>query len=111
MDLVDEDYKPHGENSAGALDRSNVPDKEKGELLGALGPLKPQIVASPDKLKPIDDAKLAPAQKLAATLKDKAAADLLNLAIVAGKRGQRSYAEQLFSRAEMVTGPHPLAPA
>ncbi len=110
MDLVDDEFTALVEDLAGALDKFNVPDKEKGELLGALGPLKPQIVASPDKLKPIDDARLAPAQKLAAGLKDKAAADLLGLAITAGKRGQRSYAEQLFSRAEMITGPRPLAP-
>jgi len=109
MDLVDDEFTALVENLAGALDKFSVPEKEKGELLGALGPLKPQIVVAADKLRPIDDAKLAPATKLAATLKDKAAADLLNLAVVAGKRGQRSYAEQLFSRAEMVTGPKPLA--
>jgi hemoglobin len=110
MDLVDDEFNALVENLAGALDKYNVPDREKGELLGALGPLKPQIVVSPDKLKPIDDARLAPAQKLAASLKDKATADLLTLAITAGKRGQRSYAEQLFTRAELLTGPRPLAP-
>jgi hemoglobin len=110
MDLVDDEFNALVEDLAGALDKFNVPDQEKGELLGALGPLKPQIIAPPDKLKPIDDARLAPAQKLAASLKDKTAADLLTLAITAGKRGQRSYAEQLFSRAEMLTGPRPLAP-
>ncbi|HEX3763061.1 MAG TPA: hypothetical protein VHW23_30400 [Kofleriaceae bacterium] len=110
MDLVDDEFNALVEDLAGALDKYNVPEKEKSELLGALGPLKPQIVASPDKLRPIDDAKLAPAGKLAGTLKDKAAADLLGQAIVAGKRGQRSYAEQLFTRAEMLTGPRPLAP-
>jgi hemoglobin len=110
MDLVDDEFTALVEDLAGALDKYNVPDKEKGELLGALGPLKPQIVAAPDKLKPIDDARLAQAQKLAASLKDKTATDLLTLAITAGKRGQRSYAEQLFSRAEMLTGPRPLAP-
>ena len=111
MDLVDDEFNALVEDLAGALDKFNVPDKEKGELLGALGPLKPQIVTSPDKLKPIDDARLAPAQKLAASLKDKAAADLLGLAITAGKRGQRSYAEQLFSRAELIVGPTALASA
>ncbi len=30
-----------------ALDKFNVPPQEKGELLGALGPLKPQIVEVP----------------------------------------------------------------
>jgi hemoglobin len=108
MDLVDEEFTALVENLIGALDKYKVPEQEKGELLGALGPLKPQIVVAADKLKPIDDAKLAKAEKLVPTIKDKAAGELLALAIVAGKRGQRSYAEQLFSRAEMMTGPRPL---
>ncbi|HSS01940.1 MAG TPA: hypothetical protein VLM79_33005 [Kofleriaceae bacterium] len=110
MDLVDEEFNALVENLAGALDKFKVPEKEKGELLGALGPLKPDIVVAPEKLKPIDEARLAPATKLAAGLKDKNAAELLTLAIVAGKRGQRSYAEQLFSRAEMIAGAKTLAP-
>jgi hemoglobin len=104
MDLVDEEFGALVENLVKALDKFKVPDKEKGELLGALGPLKPQIVVAADKLHPIPDAKLAPAVKLAAGLKDKAGQDLLNAAITAGKRGQLSYAEQLFSRAEMQVG-------
>src|ERR1043165_5814843 len=110
MDLVDEELNALVENLAGALDKFKVPDKERGELRGALGPLKPDIVVAPEKLKPIDEARLAPATKLAAGLKDKNAAELLTLAIVAGKRGQRSYAEQLFSRAEMIAGTKALAP-
>ncbi len=109
MDLVDEEFTALVEALAGALDKFKVPEREKGELLGALGPLKPDIVVAPDKLKPIADAKLARVTKLAGTLKDHAAADLLGLAVVAGKRGQRSYAEQLFTRAEMMTGTRPLA--
>ncbi|TMQ13436.1 MAG: group 1 truncated hemoglobin, partial [Deltaproteobacteria bacterium] len=93
MDLVDEEFNALVDNLSGALDKYKVPDREKNELLGALGPLKPQIVASPDKLHPIDDAQLARAEKVAAK-----------------RRGQRSYAEQLFSRAEMMTGPKPLNP-
>ncbi len=109
MDLVDDEFNALVENLVGALDKFNVPAKEKGELLGALGPLKPQIVVSADKLHPIDDAKLAAVTKLAGTVKDKSAQDLLNMAVVAGKRGQLSYAEQLFTRAEMITGAGPLA--
>jgi len=60
-------------------------------------------------LKPIDDAALEKVTALAATLEDKAAAELLAAAVVAGKRGQRSYAEQLFTRAEMMVGAKPLA--
>jgi plastocyanin len=110
MDLVDEEFTALVDDLSGALDKFKVPDKEKSELLGALGPLKPQIVAPPEKLHPIPDAKLATATRLAGTLKDKTAAELITQAVVAGKRGQRSYAEQLFTRAEMLTGPKPVAP-
>lgn len=109
MDLVDDEFNALVEDLVGALDKFKVPEKEKGELLGALGPLKPQIVAAADKLHPLDDAKLAAVTKVAATLKDKAAQDLLTMAVTVGKRGQRSYAEQLFTRAEMITGAKPLA--
>ena len=109
MELVDDEFNALVENLVGALDKFKVPEKEKGELLGALGPLKPQIVAPADKLKPIDEKTLAPVVKLQGTLKDKQAQELIGLAITAGKRGQRSYAEQLFTRAEMITGPKPLA--
>src|SRR5262249_5600160 len=82
----------------------NVPAKEKGELLGALGPLKPQIVADASKLHPIDAAKLSAVTKLAGKVKDKTAQDLLNMAVVAGGRGHRSHAEQLVTRAGMIVG-------
>ncbi len=109
MELVDDEFNALVEDLKGAMDKFKVPDKEENEVLGALGPLRPQIVASPDKLKPIADADLAKVTKLATTVKDPQAAELLNDAVVAGKRGQRSYAEQLFTRAELVTGAKPLA--
>jgi hemoglobin len=109
MDLVDEEFGALVENLVASLDKFKVPEKEKGELLGAIGPLKPQIVVAADKLKPMDAKKLAAVTKLAGTLKDKGAAELLTAAVVAGQRGQRSYAEQLFSRAELITGPKPVA--
>jgi plastocyanin len=59
------------------------------------------MVVSADKLHPIDDAKLAKVTKLAAGVKDAEAQRLLGVAVIAGKRGQLSYAEQLFTRAEM----------
>jgi hemoglobin len=114
MDLTDGDFNALVEDLVGALDKFKVPEKEKGELLGALGPLKPQIVAPADKLHPIDDKKLESVTKLAATLKgdkDKEAVRLLGVAVTAGKAGQRSYAEQLFTRAEMIAGPKALAKA
>jgi plastocyanin len=109
MDLVDEEFGALVEDLVKALDKFKVPEKEKGELLGALGPLKPQIVVAADKLRPVDAAKLEPAVKLTATLKDKAGQDLMTAAITAAKRGQLSYAEQLFSRAEMQVGPKTVA--
>jgi hemoglobin len=109
MDLVDDEFNALVENLAGALDKFHVPEQEKGELLGALGPLKPQIVVAAAKLRPIPDAKLARATVLVGKLKDKSAADLLAAAITAGKRGQRSFAEQLFSRAELIVGAPALA--
>jgi len=109
MDLVEDEFNALVENLAGALDKFKVPDKEKGELLGALGPLKPQMVAPADHFHPIDQAKLDKVTKVITTLKDQGAIDLLTMAVTVGKRGQLSYAEQLFTRAEMITGPKPLA--
>lgn len=111
MELVDEEFTALVEAVAGALDKFSVPEREKSELLGALGPLKPDIVAKPETLAPIDDAKLAKATALAKAIRDKpAAAELLGLAVIAGKRGQRSYAEQLFTRVELMVGPKRTAP-
>ena len=109
MDLVDDEFTALVENLAGALDKFKVPEKEKGELLGALGPLKPQIVADPAKLKPIEAKQLAKVTALAEKMKEKEAAELLKTAVIAGQRGQRSYAEQLFTRAEMAAGPKAVA--
>jgi hemoglobin len=109
MLLVDDEFNALVEDLSGALDKFNVPAKEKGELLGALGPLKPQMVVPAEQLHPIDAAKLASVTKLAATIKDTEARRLLQNAVIAGTRGQRSYAEQLFSRAELVVGVKPLA--
>jgi hemoglobin len=109
MDLVDDEFTALVEDLVAALEKFKVPAREKGELLGALGPLKPQIVVSADKLKPIPEAKLAKVSALIPSIKDPEAAELIAAAVTAGKRGQRSYAEQLFSRAELIVGPAALA--
>jgi hemoglobin len=109
MDLSDDEFNALVEDLVGALDKFNVPAKEKGEILGALGPLKPQIVAPADHFHPIEDAKLDKVTKLAATQKNADVKDLLTAAAAAGKRGQRNYAEQLFSRAEILAGEKSLA--
>lgn len=109
MDLSDDEFGALVEDLVGALDKFKVPEKEKGEILGALGPLKPQIVAPADHFHPIEDAKLEKVTKLAATQKNNDVKELLTAAATAGKRGQRNYAEQLFSRAELLAGEKPLA--
>jgi hemoglobin len=109
MDLADDEFTALVEDLVGAMDKFNVPAREKGEVLGALGPLKGTMVVAPGKLKPIPEARLAKAKALVSTLKNREAAELLGAAIIAGERGQRSYAEQLFSRAEIVAGAPALA--
>lgn len=104
MEVVEEEWVAVVEALVGALDKFEVGEREKGELLGALGPLKPAIVAPPGSLEPIDAARLAPVPAFAAKLGDAKVAALLQAAVVAGERGQRSYAEQLFTRAEMAIG-------
>ncbi|HEY1585838.1 MAG TPA: hypothetical protein VGH63_09145 [Polyangia bacterium] len=113
MQLVDEEFNALVEDLAASLDKFKVPAAEKGELLGALGPLKPQIVNPPSADAQKHDAKLADkAQQSAAyfrkTGKTKGA-DLLDMAVVARKRGQRNYADQLFSAAELELGSDNLA--
>jgi len=111
MELVDDEFTALVEDLAGALDKFNVPAREKAELLGALGPLQPQIVTPADRLQPVAAAAIAKATAVAVKLADADARDLLQAAIVAARRGQRNYADQLFSRAEAIVGPDAVAAA
>jgi hemoglobin len=104
MEVVDEEFTALVEDLAGALDRFKVPAREKGELLGALGPLKPQIVTPADRLKPVSEAAIAKATAVSVKLTDENAADIMQAAIVAAKRGQRNYADRLFTRVEALVG-------
>jgi len=99
MEIVEEEFTALVEDLAGALDKFKVPAKEKGELLGALGPLAPAIITPKERLKPVSDALIAKATTVAVKLTGDAA-DIMQAAIVAAKRGQRNYADQLFSRVE-----------
>jgi hemoglobin len=111
MELVDEEFTALVEDLVGALDKFKVPAKEKGELVGALGPLQPAIVTPKGRLKPVSEAQLATATAVAAKLTDKEAVDVMKAAIVAAKRGQRNYADQLFSRVEILVGAKAVAAA
>ena len=111
MEIVDEEFVALVEDLAGALDKFKVPAREKGELLGALGPLQGAIVTPPDRLKPVPTKDIARAAEVAATLGDKAAVEIMDAAIIAAKRGQRNYADQLFSRVEDLVGAKTVAAA
>jgi hemoglobin len=115
MQLVDEEFGALVEDLVAALDKFSVPKAEKDELLGALGPLGKDIVDPPPAEAVAHDAALAKAAdtKVAELRKDEknaAAADLLEVAVKARVRGQRSYAEQLYSSAELLLPPKSLAP-
>jgi len=102
--LVDEEFNALVEDLVGALDKFHVPKKEKDELLGALGPLQKDIVNPPPPEAAAHDealAKQATAKADELRQSGKAdVADLLDVAVKARVRGQRSYAEQLYSAAE-----------
>ena len=104
MEVVDEEFTALVEDLAGALDKFKVPAREKGELLGALGPLKPQIVTPADRLKPVSEAAIAKATAVSVKLTDESAIEIMQAAIVAAKRGQRNYADRLFTRVEALVG-------
>jgi hemoglobin len=111
MELVDEEFTALVEDLTATLDKFKVPEKEKGELLGALGPLQPLIVTPKDRLHPVSEAQIAKVQAVLAKVMDKQAHELLETAIVAARRGQRNYADQLFSRVELAVGPQLVASA
>ncbi len=111
MELVDEEFVALVEDLVKTLDKFKVPKKEKDELLGALGPLQPQIVTKKDRLKPAPEAALKVAEGVAAKLTDKEAKPVMEAAILAAKRGQRNYADQLFSKVEILVGSKAVAAA
>lgn len=111
MDLVEEEFTALVEDLSATLDKLKVPAKEKGELLGALGPLGPVILAPKSRLKPVAEPLLAKATAVLDKVTDKEAKQLMEAAIIAAKRGQRSYADQLFSRVEIIVGAKVVAAA
>ena len=50
MELVEEELVALVEDLAGALDKFSVPEREKGELLGALGPMGPMMITPKERL-------------------------------------------------------------
>ena len=111
MELVDDEFNALVEDLAATLDKFKVPAKEKNELLGALGPLQPRIVTPKSRLKPVSEAQLARATAVLDKLGDKQTKELMQAAILAAKRGQRNWADQLFGRVEIAAGANVVAAA
>jgi len=111
MELLDEEFTALVEDLAATLDKFKVPAKEKHALLGALGPLQPRIVTPKSRLRPVSDALLAKATAVLDKVTDKATRELMEAAILAARRGQRNYADQLFSRVELAVGADVVAAA
>ena len=111
MDLVHDEFAALVDDLVQTLDKFKVGAREKGELLGALGPLEPQIVTPADRLKPVSEADLKKASDLAPKITDNNATAVYAAALVALKRGQRNYADQLFSRVEFILGAKTVAAA
>ena len=111
MELLDEEFTALVEDLAATLDKFEVPAKEKHALLGALGPLQPRIVTPKSRLRPVNDALLARATAVLDKVTDKPTRELMEAAILAAKRGQRNYADQLFSRVELAVGANVVAAA
>lgn len=107
MHVTEEEWDATVEALVGALDKFSVPAAEKKELLGAIGPLKAQIV-DPPKEAPVgtEAAAVDEAAKGVAKLKLKnpAAEEMLAEAFKQLRLGNRSYADQLFSMAEVEVG-------
>jgi hemoglobin len=111
MELVDDEFNALVEDLAATLDKFKVPAKEKNELLGALGPLQPRIVTPKSRLKPVSEAQLARATAVLDKIGDKQTKELMQAAILAAKRGQRNWADQLFGRVEIAAGANVVAAA
>jgi len=111
MELVDEEFVALVEDLVKTLDKFKVPKREKNELLGALGPLQPQIVTKKERLKAAPEGAVKAAEAVAAKLTDKEARQVMDAAILAAKRGQRNYADQLFSKVEILVGSKQVAAA
>jgi hemoglobin len=111
MEIVDDEFNALVSDLVATLDKFSVPAKEKQELLGILGALQPQIVTPKARLHPASDAQLAEASAVLDKITDKPAHQMMEAAILAAKRGQRNWAEQLFSRVEIAAGADVVAAA
>ena len=90
-----------------ALDKFQVPAAEEHDLLGALGGMKPDIVQVPATAAAGGTGGADPVLGRAHAFRD--AAGLLEQADGARLQANRSLADELFTSAELLTGPGPVA--
>jgi hemoglobin len=110
LQLVVDEFNALVEDLSGALVALHVPEAERKELLDALAPLKGEVVNTPSGPDVTPDPTMvhAATARVAELRASGNAADLLEAAFVARVRGQRSYAEQLYSSAERLMPPQAL---
>jgi hemoglobin len=122
MRIVDSEFDALVEDLKGALDHLKVPVREQNDLIGALAPMKPDI-AQEGASRPIGPVPASaglpatsgggratptdPVLERAQAVRE--AASLLEKANAARLRGSRSFAEQLFSSAELIVGTEAVA--
>jgi plastocyanin/truncated hemoglobin YjbI len=103
MHITDEEWDATVEALIGALDKFKVGVAEKHEVLGAVGATRPDIVSPPEE-KPSGE-ELARIDAGSRDLKRFGKhAEIMGAAFTALRRGQRSYADQLFSMVELWAG-------
>jgi hemoglobin len=123
MRILDSEFDALVQDLKAALDQLKVPLREQNDLLGALAPMKPDIaqegaghpVVGPMPASggsPITSVggRATPADPVAERAQAvREAASLLEKANAARLRGSRSFAEQLFSSAELIMGSEAVA--
>lgn len=99
MQITEEEWNATVEALVGALDKFEVGLAEKHEVLGAIGSTKQAIVDPPDERPEGEELALVEAASRDLARYGKRA-DFMEAAFTALRRGQRSYADQLFSMVE-----------
>jgi hemoglobin len=111
MEIVDEEVDALLEDLTASMTKLSVQPPLQKEVLALLVPLKAQIVQPRDPSNP-DKEMVEKAKQLASMLTNVGKVkpgELLELAVLARVRGQRNYAEELFSLAELQVKPTALA--
>lgn len=107
MQISEEEWGATVEALASALDKFEVGLAEKHEVLGALGSTKQDIVAAPERPLAEELGRIEAARARGGRWGK--SAEMMDAAFTALARGQRTYAEQLFSMVENWLGAETMA--